>query len=245
MAMDTERLALTFVELGDTLVADYDVVDVLRTLAERCVELFDATAAGIALVPQGADPRLVVASSDRAPLLALLEIHDEDGPALECYRSGEPVAVSRLADRSTDWPRFTAAAGAQGFGTVTALPLRRRREVIGVLSLLGTEHHPPVHGRDAVIAQALADAATIAILQYRDARTREVVNEQLENALTSRVVIEQAKGRLSAVLDIDVDEAFQRLRKRARDNRRLLTDVAREALDGDCHEFADTDSPAR
>lgn len=234
--MDVDRLVRLFVELADTMVEDYDVLDLFNTLTSGCVELLDARAVGLA-VGAAADDLHLVATSDhgRVPV-HVLQLQAEQGPAVDCYRSGQPVEAS-LTECIDRWPAFAPAALAEGYGTVTALPMRLRGQVIGALTLLGSADAPPVKSQDLVVAQSLADAATIAILQDRQAKARELVTEQLEGALSSRILIEQAKGMLSASLGIGPDEAFTRLREHARDTRRRLTDVAREAIDGDGREF--------
>ena len=236
--MDTDRLAQLFVELADTMVDEFDVLDLFHNLVSGCAELLDARLVGLALAGDvhGLQP---VASSDHAgPSLRLLEISSEQGPALECYRDGVPVEVASVDRYAERWPRFAPAATAAGMDAVLALPMRLRGQVIGVLTLFGPAGVPPVHAEDRVIAQALADAATIAILQDREAQARELVAEQLEGALSSRIVIEQAKGKLSAMFEVGTDEAFELLRGYAREHRRKLSEVARQAIEGDGREFA-------
>jgi len=235
--MDTDRLARLFVEMADTLVEDFAVVDLFHSLVSGCEELLDARAAGLVL-GESVDELHVVASSDHtAALLRLLEIQTEQGPAADCYRSGEPVEVASVAGLADRWPVFAPAAAAEGYGSMLALPMRLRGHVIGVLTLLGSARAAPVRAEDRAVAQALADAATIAILQDRRVHQHEVLADQLQRALSSRIAIEQAKGRLSVVLGIGLDEAFERLRAHARSYRRRLTDVAQDAITGDCREF--------
>ncbi len=236
--MDTDRLARLFVEMADTLVEDFDVLDLFHTLVSGCVELLDASVVGLSLGETIDDLHLVASSDHAAAPLGLLQVQTEQGPAADCYRSGDPVEVGSVGEYADRWPQFTAEAVAGGYESVLALPMRLRGEVIGVLALLGPAALAPVHSRDRVVAQALADAATIAILQNREAQTSELLTEQLEGALSSRIVIEQAKGVLSAALGIGVDEAFARLRQHARNSRRRLTEVAQEVLVSDCSAFA-------
>lgn len=231
--VDSEKLAEVFVELADTMVDDFDVLDLLHTLATRCVELLDAAAAGLLLIDNGGELRLVVSSSEQARLLELFQLQNDEGPCLDCYRSGAPVTSDDLDQAGSQWPSFSPAATAAGFGNIAALPMRLRGEVIGALNLFGAASTPPISDTYLRIAQSLADAATIAILQERVARSRKVVNEQLQVALNSRVTIEQAKGVLSARLDISTHEAFELLRSRARSTRRRLTEIAEEVARGD------------
>jgi GAF domain-containing protein len=228
-AVDTEQLAKTFVNLADTLVDDFDVLDLLSVLTSRCVELLGAAAAGLLLADEQGRLRVTVASSERARLLDLFQLKNDEGPCLECFHTGRPVAAS-LEESQAAWPRFATAAQAEGFVNVLALPLRLRREVVGALNLFGDSNSLPISEREIPIAQALADAATIAILHERLLRSRDLLAEQLQFALNSRVVIEQAKGVLIAQLGVGPDAAFESLRGRARGTRRRLIEVAEEVV---------------
>jgi GAF domain-containing protein len=228
--VNTEELARTFVSLTDTLVDDFDILDVLTVLTTQCVELLGASAAGLMLADEQGRLRVAVASSERAHLLDLFQLQNDEGPCLECYRSGEPVGADRLEDTRDRWPRFAVAAQSAGFVNVLALPLRLRRDVIGALNLFGDSSSWPISEREIPIAQALADAATIAILHERLMRGHAMLAGQLQFALNSRVVIEQAKGVLIAQLGVSPDEAFDLLRVRARSGRRRLAEVAEEVV---------------
>ena len=231
--MDTEKLAKVFVTVADTMVDDFDVVDLLYNLVTRSVELFGATAAGLLLSDESGKLRVASASSEGARLLELFQIQHAEGPCLDCFRSGEPVLTDRLDTEVTRWPTFAAAATDQGFVGVLALPMRLRGQVIGALNLLSEDTAPPIAPEEIPLAQALADVATIAIMQDRLASNRDMLAEQLQSALNSRVVVEQAKGALATRLEIDHNEAFALIRSRARSGRRLLLDVAGEVIDTD------------
>jgi GAF domain-containing protein len=224
--MPTERLlAQTFVELADTLVADFDVVDFLHTLADRCAELFEAAEAGVMLADQRGGLRVVASSSERARLLELFELQNEQGPCLDCFRSGQRVVAEDLVDDPSRWPLFRDEAIAAGFRSVHSLPLRFRAEVIGALNLFGKL--PGLLDKDDLAgAQAMADIATISLLQERAVREARVLAEQLQRALNSRVVIEQAKGVLAERAQVNLDVAFNMLRTYARNHNRRLHDVA-------------------
>jgi GAF domain-containing protein len=222
--MTRERLlAQTMVQLADNLVDEFDVVDVLTTLSDRCVEVFEVTAAGIMLVGPDGVLRLVTSSSEAMRMVELFELQSEEGPCLDCYRTGEPVACIDLDDDAR-WPLFTPIARDGGFRAVNAIPLRLRRNVIGALNLFHIER-TSMSDDDVAAAQALADVATIAILQQNAANVY-VVNQQLAVALESRIVIEQAKGMLAARQSISMEEAFRMLRSHARNHNQRLTDVA-------------------
>jgi GAF domain-containing protein len=228
--MDGQLLSETFVELTDTMVADFDIIDFLHVLTRRSVELLDVSAAGLLLADPRGELRVVAASSEAARLLELFQLQSDQGPCLDCFRSGQPVTAADLsADRR--WPRFADAAGQAGFHAVQALPMRLRDQVIGALNLFrGT---PGAFGADSVsVGQALADVATISLLQERSMRRRDTLNEQLQTALNSRVVIEQAKGKLAERLGIDVNQAFTLLRDQARNRNQRLSDLARAFVDG-------------
>ncbi|HYR64285.1 MAG TPA: GAF and ANTAR domain-containing protein [Actinomycetota bacterium] len=228
---EERRLAKTLVELADTLVADFDIVDFLHTLAQRCVELIDAAEAGLMLADQRGGLRMVASSSERARLLELFEIQNEQGPCLDCFKTGQPVSEEDLEAHPDRWPLFAAEAKTAGFRSVHALPMRCRSQVIGALNLFRTESGPL---DDAAVhtGQAMADIATIGILQERAVREARVLAEQLQSALNSRVVIEQAKGVLAERASVNVDDAFQMLRTYARNNNRRLHEVAEDVIGG-------------
>ena len=228
--MDTERIAATFVRLADTLVSDFDVVDVLHVLVDGCVDLLGVSAAGLLLADEQGRLQVMVASSESAHLLELLQLQNDEGPCLECYRTGEGLTVEYLEEAQERWPDFASQALAMGYGSVHALPMRLRGDTIGGLNLFTSSEASPVAQDVWSVAQAMADAATVTILQDRLAHGRELVNEQLQTALNSRVTIEQAKGVLAARLDLGMGEAFELLRSRARSTRSRLTDVATEVV---------------
>ncbi|MEW2565525.1 GAF and ANTAR domain-containing protein [Streptomyces sp. NPDC047070] len=228
-----ERLAAAFVELATTLAGDFDDVQFLRTLSERCVDLLDISAAGVALAAPR-DGRTEVTGSDAR--IRSLERNGADwgeGPCQDCLRTGNPVEGITLdhPDARAAWPRFTRRARRLGFHSVAATPLRVRDEVVGALSLFldGPGTPDPAQLR---LGRALADFAAVPILQQRELRRQMRLTEQLETALESRVLVEQAKGALAQQRRITVDEAFTLLRNHARSRRRRISDVAREVLDG-------------
>ena len=224
-------LARTLVDLADTLVADFDVVDLLTRLTDSCVDVLDVGAAGLMLAAPDGELRVMASSSEAMRVLELFEIQAKQGPCLDCYRSGQAVADLDLAagDR---WPRFTAEVLAAGFRSVHALPMRLRGTVIGALNLfhVGTG---PMREADVGAAQALADVATIAILQHRAAAEAQLLTEQLNHALNSRIVIEQAKGMVAERLGVEMADAFHRLRSHARSHNLRLADVATHVINGE------------
>jgi GAF domain-containing protein len=228
--MDGQLLSETFVELTDTLVAEFDVIDFLHVLTGRSAALLDVSAVGLLLADQRGELRVVAASSEAARLLELFQLQNDQGPCLDCFRSGQPVTAT---DLGTDqrWPRFAAAAAQAGFAAVQALPMRLREQVIGALNLFRAV--PGVFDfADVRVGQALADVATIGLLHERNMRRSDTLNEQLQTALNSRVVIEQAKGKLAERLGLDMDQAFSVLRDYARSRNRRLSDLARALVDG-------------
>lgn len=219
------------VELADTLVADFDVVELLTRLADRCVDVLGVAAAGLMLVGPDGDLRVMASSSEAMRLLELFEVQAKEGPCLDCYLSGKPVVNQDLAVVSARWPRFGPEALAAGFHSVHALPMRLRGTVIGALNLF---HVEPGEMREADFdaAQALADVATIAILQHRAAHEAQVVNQQLQHALNSRIVIEQAKGMVAEREHLNMERAFSALRNHARNHNLRLVDVAEAVIGG-------------
>lgn len=226
-----QRLSRTFVELADTLVDDFDVVNLMVLLTERCVELLDASAAGLLLADGDGSLRVMAATSEATGTVELFQAQNDEGPCRDCYHSGLPVSAADLSREATRWPRFSPVAAGAGFRAAHALPMRLRGRVIGALNLfrLGPGALGPA---DAATGQALADVATIALLQSWALRDVQAVAEQLEEALNSRTAVEQAKGVLAQRLGIGMDEAFSRLRGFARARRRHLTDVALEVVAG-------------
>ena len=229
--MDTERLATTFVELADSLIDDYDVIELLQLLTERCVELLGVDAAGLVLADARGNLRVAAASSEQARLVELFELQNDEGPCLDCYREGRAVGATLTENGHDAWPRFTGEARSAGFEIVQAVPLRLRAQTIGALNLFWARP-AGVRPDDLRVAQALADVATIAILQERLTRNREVVAAQLQAALDSRIVIEQAKGVIAERRQIDVGEAFALLRQLARSSGRKLSEVATDVVAG-------------
>lgn len=224
-------LARTFVELADTLVDDFDVVDLLSLLADRCVEVLDVAAAGLMLVAPDGELRAIASSSEAIRMLELIELQSQEGPCWDCFLSGAAVVEPNLSADHAGWPTFAAAAHEAGFRSVQALPMRLRGATIGALNLFGLTS-PGMTEADLTVAQALADVATIAIVQNRVANEAQAVTEQLNRALNSRVVIEQAKGMLAERTGMEMDASFSMLRRYARAHNRLLVDVAADVITG-------------
>jgi GAF domain-containing protein len=227
-----ERLAAAFVELADTLVGDFDVIHFLHTLTDHCVALLDITAAGVVLATLRGELVDVCASDERARALALTSIDLGEGPSLDCYRLGRPLPDTALAHprAKANWPRFAPRAADLGFTSVAGAPLRLRDEVIGALTLFRTGSGA-LDQAELRLGQALADTAAISILQQRALHEQATLATQLQTALTSRIIIEQAKGALAQRRHITADEAFDQLRHYARHHGLRLTDVAREVME--------------
>ena len=226
-----QDLTQAFVELADTLVADFDVVDFLHTLVNRSRELLGLQAAGLMLADQRGRLRLMASSSEQSRLLELFELETDEGPCVVCFNTGQPAADTLLDRPDPRWPRFGRQAGAAGFKSVHALPLRLRTEVIGVLNLFSTTAGS-LGEEDARVGQALADVATIGLLQHRAIEHRQLLAEQLQGALNSRVLVEQAKGVLAERLQVEMPEAFAILRGHARRHNQRLSDLAQGIIDG-------------
>ncbi|MEA3020090.1 MAG: hypothetical protein QOI47_1614 [Actinomycetota bacterium] len=224
-------LVRTLVELADTLVDDFDVVELLSRLADRCVDVLDVAAAGLMLAAPDGELRVMASSSEAMRLLELFELQSQEGPCLDCYRTGEPVLNQDLATVNGRWPRFAAEALDAGFHSVHALPMRLRGTVIGALNLFHAGAGV-MRQADVEAAQALADVATIAILQHRAVLEAQMVNEQLQNALNSRIVIEQAKGMVGERAGLNMEQAFVALRQHARNHNLRLADVAEQIIRG-------------
>lgn len=225
------RVTEVFVELADTLVEQFDVIEFLQMLTERSVELLDADAAGLMLADERGSLKLMASTADKTRDLELFELQIQEGPCYDCWSTGQPVTNVALAAALDRWPSFTAAALTAGYGSTHALPMRLRGNVIGALNLFTTAEHP-MHEEDLALGQAMADIATIGLLHERTLQEQTALSEQLQTALHSRVLIEQAKGVLSARAGVSIDEAFVQLRSHARRNGTGLTEVAQAVVDG-------------
>jgi GAF domain-containing protein len=239
-----QRIVRTFVELADTMVDDFDVIEFLHRVSERCVELLDCREAGLLLADASGVLRVMASSSERAEALDLLQSQNDEGPCFECHRFGQPVLSEDLSADRARWPTFAPAAIDSGFASVHALPMRVRGNTVGALNLFRAQPGR-ISERDVPVGQGMADIAAIALLQERAMRESRGVVEQLQGALSSRVVIEQAKGVLAERAQITVDAAFARLRGYARNRNLRLGDVARGLIDGrlDPAAFLDASAP--
>jgi GAF domain-containing protein len=219
-----EWLARTFVELADTLVADFDLIEFLSMLADRCVELISSTEVGLALVgPRGL--QMMASSSERMRVTELLEVQFEEGPCFECFRMGLPVLNQQLSSADGRWPRFAPKARESGFQTAHAVPLRLRDEVIGAMNVFDTTIRDLTQ-TESNLLRAFADAATIGILQARTVKQQSDLSIQLQGALNSRIAVEQAKGIVAERLKVDMDTAFGMIRNHARTHSTLLGAIA-------------------
>jgi len=228
--VSAERLSKIFVEVADTLVDDFDLLDFLHMLTVRTAGLVGASAVGLLLADQRGKLRFMAASDEKARILEILQVQISEGPCYDAYRTATPVINEDLRLAGDRWPEFTRHALAAGFRSVHAFPLRVRREVIGALNVFGSTVGGNFDEADVQIVQALTDTAAIALLQERAIRRGEVLSEQLQGALNSRIVIEQAKGAIAQSLGISIDAAFTVLRGYARRHNRKLTEVAHEVL---------------
>jgi GAF domain-containing protein len=220
-------LAQTMVELADTLVDDFDVIELLTRLTDRCVDVLDVAAAGLMLVTPDGDLRVMASSSDAMRVLELIEEQADEGPCPDCFRAGAPIVNQRLDLAIDRWPRFAPKAIDAGFRSVSALPMRLRGQMIGALNMFRIDEGE-MREQDVAAAQAFADVATIAVLQNRAVTEAQLLNEQLTHALNTRIVIEQAKGVIAERAGLDMADAFARLRRHARNHNLRLADVARE-----------------
>jgi transcriptional regulator with GAF, ATPase, and Fis domain len=226
-----DALAEAFVGLADTLVDDYDVIELLHRLTTYCVRLLPIEAAGILLSDQRGELRVVASSTEEARIVQQFAVESGTGPGVECFHDSREVAVADLRDDGQRWPEFAERAEKSGFRAMNAVPLRLRAQTIGTLSIFRAAPGL-LTAEDVKIGQGLADMATISILHERALSQRTVLVEQLQFALTSRVIIEQAKGVLAERCGVDVGDAFAMLRKHARNNNLRLADVAKGVVAG-------------
>jgi GAF domain-containing protein len=228
--VSAERLSKIFVEVADTLVDDFDLLEFLQMLTVRTASLVGASAVGLLLADQHGQLRFMAASDEKAKVLEVFQVQISEGPCFDAFRSGQPVINADLREATNRWPEFAPHALAAGFRSVHAFPMRVRREVIGALNVFGSLVGGNLEGADVQIVQALTDVAAIGLLQERAVRRGEVLTEQLQGALHSRIVIEQAKGAIAQAHGISVDAAFTTLRGYSRRHNRKLTDVAHDVL---------------
>ena len=226
-----QRIVETFVELADTMVDDFDVIEFLHRVSERCVSLLDCDEAGVLLADAAGVLRVMASSSERSDALELMQAQNDEGPCFECYSRGETVFSDDLAADRGRWPMFSPAATARGFCSVHALPMRVRGHTVGALNVFRARAGR-LDDSDARVAQGMADIAAVALLQERGLRESRGVVAQLQGALSSRVVIEQAKGVLAERAQIGLDAAFVRIRAYARTNNVKIAQVAQELIDG-------------
>lgn len=227
--VSTERLADVFVDVADTLVDEFDLVDFLHNLADHAADVSGASSVGLMLGDHRGALHYMAASSAGAKHLELFQLQHDEGPCLDCFRTGEAVIISDMRDAERRWPDFGPRAVSMGVRGVHAFPMRLRDRTIGALNVFA-EEPLPIEGPDARIIQAMTGVATIAILQERAIASAELLTEQLQGALNSRIVIEQAKGVLSRDHGVDVEEAFVTLRSHARSNHLRLVDLAHDIV---------------
>jgi transcriptional regulator with GAF, ATPase, and Fis domain len=230
---DTRETLLlrTLVTLADSLVADYDIVELLHTLVDQTNDLFDTAASGICMGPTGQQPEVIVSTSEECDTLQRAQARVGEGPCIEALATGRVVSVENRPEMAERWPKFAAAAEAFPFSSVHAIPMRLRGETIGSLNLF-RDHEGALNRDDAIAVQALADVATISVLQQRAIRDGTVVRDQLQKALVSRAIIEQAKGVLSQTHRLDMEAAFRLLRHHSRRTQTPISVVAAGVVDG-------------
>jgi GAF domain/ANTAR domain len=227
--VSSERLADVFVEFADTLIEDYDVIEFLLMVTNRTAELVGASDVGLLLADQRGRLQFMAASNEDVKRLELFQVQVNEGPCLDAFQSGQPVVNADLQDAAERWPTFAPRATAAGYRSAHGFPLRLRQDVIGAIGVFGSEARR-LATAEIHVAQALAHVATIGLLQERAIRRGEVLAEQLQSALNSRIVIEQAKGAIAQFRDVSVDEAFVLLRVHAQRTKQRLGDVAHAAL---------------
>jgi transcriptional regulator with GAF, ATPase, and Fis domain len=232
LAATRERqLVATFIELADTLVEDFDVVEFFAVLTERVVELGLAAQAGILLADETGSLQFVAASNEQTQLLELFQVQAREGPCQDSYRTGAPVTINDLDSERERWPQFVPQALATGIAAVNAVPLRLRDTTLGALNLF---HNQPgtIDPESLAVVQALADVATIGLVQQRELHRAHTIEAQLQHALHSRITIEQSKGIVFEQATVSMTDAFEMLRAYSRSNNTKLSDTARHIVNG-------------
>ncbi len=225
MTAREDEIVAAFVSMAGSLVEGGDITKLLDRLAADCARLLDVTAVGLLLADRRGALHVVATSSERVADLEAFQAQRGQGPCHDCYLDNRPVHVPDLAAAAQRWPGFAALAATAGVASVHAVPMRLRNNVLGALNLFGATRGT-LNEADLRLAQALADVATIVLIQDRAAADKEAVNVQLQNALDSRVVLEQAKGVLAHSGDLDMSAAYAALRQYARDHNIKLAQLA-------------------
>lgn len=225
-----QRISAAFVAVADTLTTDFDVLDLLHTLVEQCTQILDTSAGGLMLMDGNGELQLMTSTSEAADFVEVMQLNASAGPCIECFRTGTAQSVPSIKDLGERWPDFQKAAIGGGFKSAHATPMRLRGQVIGTMNLFSTKRGA-LSERDAAVAQALTDVATIGILQERMVKEVNTMAEQLHKALDSRVLVEQAKGMIAHSLDMDMDAAFSAIRAYAHANKLTIRAVAEGVSD--------------
>ncbi|HZM82329.1 MAG TPA: GAF and ANTAR domain-containing protein [Candidatus Limnocylindrales bacterium] len=225
-AISADRVARVFVEVADTLVDEFDLIEFFQMLTTRTADMLDASPVGLLIADQRGRLEFMAASDESVEHLELFQAQNQEGPCLDAYRQGRPVVNEDLAEAATRWPSFAPLAAAAGFRSVHAFPLRLRTDRIGALNVFSASVGGRLEYSDIQVVQALADVAAIGLLQERAIRRGEILTEQLQGALNSRIIVEQAKGALAQARGISVDEAFELLRAHSRNHNQRLVDIA-------------------
>jgi GAF domain-containing protein len=224
--VSADRLARVFVEVADTLVDEFDLIEFFQLLTTRTADLLDASAVGLLIADQRGRLEFMAASDENVRLLELFQVQNQEGPCLDAFRTGDPVVNADLRDATSRWPAFAPHAAAAGYRSVHAFPLRLRQEKIGAMNVFSSNVGGDLEDSDIQIVQALADVASIGLLQQRAISRAELLSEQLQGALNSRIVIEQAKGAVAQARGVSVDEAFELIRSYSRNHTRRLGEIA-------------------
>lgn len=227
----TQMLLDTLTVVADTLVDDFDVVEFLHDLIDRCAAIFDAVDVGLVLADAQGDLVVMASTNERLHLIEVLQLSAGDGPCVDAYQSGTVVTAGSLESITTRWPAFASAARDSGYHSVHAVPLRLRQSTIGSLNFF-SDRPGELDPADVPIAQTIADVATIGLVQERAIRESSLAREQLQHALNSRIVIEQAKGVIAHSRTVDMDTAWQMLRQRARSHQARVSDIAQAVVEG-------------
>jgi GAF domain-containing protein len=228
--ISAERPAQVFVEVADTLIDEFDLIEFLQLLASRTADLLDDSPVGLLLADRNGRLEFMAASDENTRMLELFQVQNQQGPCLDAFRSGTPVVNADLTEATSRWPLFAPRAVETGFRSVHAFPLRLRAERIGAMNVFSANVGGRLAESDVRIVQALADVASIGLLQERAIKRGELLTEQLQGALNSRIIIEQAKGALAQARGITVDEAFSLIRAHARSHNLRLGDLAQSII---------------
>ena len=215
--------------LGAVLDPSLDVLDAMDRVIDACVRFTSATEAGVVLADADGSLNVIASSSERTSDAEEAQLGTDEGPCLDCYRSGTTIDVPDVSTHEAEWPTFARTMRERGLVGTFAEPIRLRAATIGSLCVFA-DHGRGHDDRDVVLLQLLADAASAALARQRGTGPLRTLDEQVEDAIEARVTVEQAKGALAHRRGVRIDEAFQLIRRAGQGAGRGIREVAEDIV---------------